>query len=267
MNDSHTLPEAEPQFLSSGDGTKIAYHRLPGRLPGIIFLGGFMSDMGGTKALGLETFCRQTGQAFIRFDYFGHGASSGTFAAGTISRWKNDAIAVLDELTEGPQILVGSSMGAWIMLLAAVARRDRVAALIGLAPAPDFTESLIWETLDKRQRKTLEDKGSIELPKKYDDRPFIVTKALIEDGRDNLVMRGPIDLTCPVRLIHGMRDQDVPPEISLRLCANFASEDLTLTYIKHADHRLSDISSLSRIFLTVAEIINMPAAKANPPSA
>src|SRR5947207_12344476 len=180
--------------LARPDGAAIAYHRLEGATPGIVFLGGFRSDMTGTKALFLEDYCRRHGRAYLRFDYFGHGASSGDFAEGTIGRWREDAIAVIDSLTEGPQILVGSSMGGWIMLLAALARPQRVAALIGIAAAPDFTAELLPKRLTPEQRRELDEKGAVTVPSDYDAAGYLYTSALIEDGRQHLLLGGPIPL-------------------------------------------------------------------------
>src|SRR4030081_1704324 len=169
--------------LAPPDGAAIAYHRLEGSTPGIVFLGGFRSDMTGTKALFLEDYCHRRGHAYLRFDYFGHGMSSGDFADGTIGRWLDDALAVIDSLTEGPQILVGSSMGGWIMLLAALARRERIAALVSIAGAPDFTEELLPGRLTEEQRQEIEEKGSVILPSDFDPAGYLYTRALIEDGR------------------------------------------------------------------------------------
>jgi len=244
-----------PEILTLEDGRRIAYHRLPGKSPGIVFFGGFASDMTGTKAMAIEILCRQTGQAFWRFDYTGHGASSGSFTEGTISSWTADALSVIDDLTEGPLVLIGSSMGGWIMLQAALARPERVSGLIGLASAPDFTEDLLHNSLNAKGRATLEENGQIALPSDYGE-PYIITQALIEDGRDNLLLGGPIPITCPVRLLHGILDAEVPPETSLKLATCLETPDVTVTFIKHADHRLSDLASLSRIFLTIAEMLN-----------
>jgi len=244
-----------PAILTLEDGRRLAYHRLPGKSPGIVFLGGFASDMTGTKAIAIETLCRQTGQAFWRFDYSGHGASSGSFTDGTISSWTSDALSVIDDLTDGPLVLVGSSMGGWIMLNAALARPERVSGLIGLASAPDFTEELIHRELDAEALAGLEKNGQATLPSDYGE-PYIITKALIEDGRDNLLLGGAIPITCPVRLLHGMLDTEVPPGTSLKLAACLETPDVTVAFIKHADHRLSDLASLSRIFLTIAEMLN-----------
>jgi len=174
-----------PEILAREDGATIAYHRLAGRGPGVVFLTGFKSDMTGGKALALETFCRNRDQAYLRFDYFGHGQSSGTFEDGTIGRWADDAVFALDNLTEGPQVLVGSSMGGWIMLLAAVARPERVAGLVGTAAAPDFTEDLIPAQLTAEQLAEMDRDGFTEIPNCYDDEPYRIAKSLIDEGRDH----------------------------------------------------------------------------------
>ena len=189
---------------ASGDGLK---H------PGIVFLTGFKSDMTGTKASVLDEFCHARGLGFLRFDYSGHGASSGDFLDGTISRWFGDALAAFDRLTEGPQILVGSSMGGWIMLLLALARPERVNGLIGVAPAPDFTEALIWPSLSESDRGKLLRDGKLEQPSDYSPEPYVITRALIEDGRRNLLLNNTIAIDAPVRLLHGLNDRDVPHTI------------------------------------------------------
>jgi pimeloyl-ACP methyl ester carboxylesterase len=242
-----TAPGNGPPILSRPDGTTIAYHRLAGFGPGIVFLGGFRSDMTGTKALFLEDYCRRRGRAFVRFDYFAHGQSSGDFADGTISRWRDDAVSVIDSLTEGPQILVGSSMGGWIMVLAALARRERVAALIGIAAAPDFTTDLLPHRLTAAQRRTLDREGRVVMPSPYDPAGYLYTKALVEDGNRNLVLRNDIPLSCPVRLLHGMADESVPWQQSLQLAERLAGADVTLTLIKDGDHRLSRDEDLARL--------------------
>src|SRR5690606_14937606 len=198
---SESTSTEAPQYLERGDGHRLAYHRTAGRSPGVVFLGGFRSDMTGTKALTLEAWARQRGQAFLRFDYLGHGQSSGDFEEGTIGRWAEDAIAALDQLTEGPQILVGSSMGGWLMLLAARARPERVVGLIGLAPAPDFTEDLLWADFTQEQRDQILTDDRLSLPSEYDEEPTIITRALIEDGRNHLLLDKPLPLTCPLRIL------------------------------------------------------------------
>jgi len=237
----------DPAILTRPDGATIAYHRLAGELPGIVFLGGYRSDMTGTKALFLEDYCRRRGRAYVRFDYFGHGASSGDFALGTIGSWRDDAIAIIDSLTEGPQILVGSSMSGWIMLLAALARPERVAALVGIAGAPDFTEELLWPRLTPPQRDEIMAQGAVVLPSDYDPAGYVYTRTLIEDGRRHLLLGAPIPLAMPVRLLHGMRDQSVPWQLSLRLAECLAGGDVVVTLVKDGDHRLSRESDLARL--------------------
>jgi pimeloyl-ACP methyl ester carboxylesterase len=236
-----------PETLARPGGATIAYRRLGGRPPGIVFLAGFRSDMTGTKALFLEDYCRRSGRAYLRFDYFGHGASSGDPTHGTIGHWAEDAAAVLDLLTEGPQILVGSSMGGWIMVLAALARSERVRALLGIAAAPDFTEDLLWPRLDPAQREELMANGSTTLPSVFDPAGYRIGRALIEDGRRHLVLRGPIALGCPVRLLHGLRDASVPWQTSLRLAERLLSHDVAVTLVKEGDHRLSTAPDLARL--------------------
>lgn len=252
MNDSNDRP---PQILPRDDGATIAYRRLHGKTPGIVFMSGFMSDMQGTKALELERYCRAAGRAFLRFDYRGHGESSGDFADGTIGAWAADAVAVLDACTEGPQILVGSSMGGWIMLLAALARPERVAALVGIAAAPDFTEDLMWNRFEPDVRKTLECDGVYEQPSEYQDSPYTITRRLIEEGRDHLLLRRPIPLHCPVRLLHGMRDDSVPWMTASRIAEKILSDDVRIFLIKDGDHRLSRDADLARLKLTVDELL------------
>ena len=245
-----------PQFLSCSDGATLAYRRLAGIAPGIVFLAGSRSNMRGTKALFLEEYCRRRGRAYMRFDYFGHGESSGAFVDGTIGRWTGDAVTVLDQLTEGPQILVGSSMGGWIMLLAALARKSRIRALIGVAAAPDATEDLLWPRLDAAQRSELITTGSVTLPSEYDPAGYTYRLAMIEDGRRHLVMRAPIALDCPVRLLHGLRDPSVPWQTSLRLAEQLASRDVTVTLVKDGDHRLSTDPDLAHLAAILDDLVS-----------
>jgi pimeloyl-ACP methyl ester carboxylesterase len=239
------------RILTRPDGATIAYHTLEGKSPGVIFCGGFKSDMTGTKAVALEACCRDAGRAFVRFDYFGHGESSGAFEDGTIGRWAEDAIAVIDEVAVGPQVIVGSSMGGWIMLLAALARPLRVAGLVGIAPAPDFTEDLMWETFPAEIRETLERDGVYHEPSQYSEEPYTITKQLIDEGRRHLLLRQPIPLACPVRILHGMNDPDVPWRHSLKLVDALQSEDVAVTYVKSGDHRLSEPGDIVRLTDTV----------------
>lgn len=244
-----------PEFLSAAPGVSIAYHRIPGKSPGVVFLGGFMSDMTGTKALALEAFCRRRGQGFLRFDYRGHGSSSGRFEDGTIGQWTDDALAAIDQLTTGPQILVGSSMGGWIALLAALQQPARVAGLIGLAAAPDFTEDLIWASFGADKREALARAGVVYEPSEYSERPYGITMRLIEDGRRHLLLRSVIGLTCPVRLLHGMRDPDVPWQRSLRLADKLVSTDVRTLLIKDGDHRLSREQDIALLCRTTEELL------------
>ncbi len=248
-------PPKPPETLPGRDGVSIAYHRTPGKSPGVVFLGGFMSDMTGSKATTLEAFCRARGQAFLRFDYRGHGASSGRFEDGTIGLWADDALTAFDALTEGPQVLVGSSMGGWVALLTALKRRDRIAGLVGIAAAPDFTEDLLWPALSPEQRAAISRDGLIRLPSQYSERPYSITLKLIEDGRRHLLMRGPLDLTCPVRLLHGMRDPDVPWRRSLELADKLAATDVRVELIKDGDHRLSREQDLKLLCRAVEELL------------
>jgi len=251
MNEGSSGGEVVPKVLHRGDGSSIAYHRTHGKSPGIIFLTGYMSDMTGQKALRLEHFCRARDLAYLRFDYFGHGASSGAFTDGTIGQWIDDTVFVLDTLTAGPQILVGSSLGGWIMLAAAMRRRRRVAAMVGIAAAPDFTEDLIPAMLTDEQKEALDRDGVVPVYSPYDPEPTPVTKRIIEDGRNHLVLRDPIPLDCPVRLIHGMADPDVPWQTSLRIIERLQSKDVEVQLIKEGDHRLSSPDDLERLCETL----------------
>lgn len=222
-------------------------------MPGVVFLSGFKSDMTGAKAAFLEESCRRRGQAFVRFDYQGHGFSSGKFEDGTIGRWKNDALAVIDTLTQGPQILVGSSMGGWLMLLCALARPARVCGLIGIAAAPDFTEDLFWNVLAEKQRKALMEKGHISAPSKYGD-PYVFTRGLIEDGRDHLLLRAPIHIDAPVRLLQGREDPDVPWETAGMIAKKLTGEDVEIIYVEDGDHRLSRDEDLALLDETLQSL-------------
>jgi len=245
---------SEPQFLDTPQGRRIAYHRTEGTEPGVVFLGGFRSDMTGTKAVYLEEWARARGRAFLRLDYSGHGASSGEFLDGSIGDWAEDAMAALDALTEGKQVLVGSSMGGWIALRAARAMPDRVAALVGIAAAPDFTEDGMWGEFSEEQRRELMEAGQIAQPSDYSDEPYIITRRLIEDGRRHLVLRDPLNLPFPVRLLQGSADTDVPVSVAMRLFEHAESPDLRLTLVKGADHRFSDERCLGLIARTLEEL-------------
>jgi len=244
----------DPAILTRPDGTAIAYHHLAGKSPGIVFCGGFMSDMEGSKALALEEYCRASGRAFTRFDYRGHGASSGKFADGTIGLWKDDALAILDTITKGRQIIVGSSMGGWVMLLLALARPDRMHALVGIAPAPDFVVRM-WDEFPAEIQAEIIREGKFARPSEYGDEPYIVTRALIEDGRQHLVMDKDLPVTCPVRILHGMQDPDVPWRLSLDLVEKLQGRDVEVTFVKDGDHRLSEPPDIRRLITTVEGLL------------
>jgi pimeloyl-ACP methyl ester carboxylesterase len=237
----------EPSFLPLASGDRLAYRHIPGDPPGILFCGGYTSDMDGTKALALDRYCRSRRRTYTRFDYRGHGASTGRFADGTIGAWCADALAVLDRVTLGPQVVVGSSLGGWIMLLLALARPERVRALVGIAAAPDFTEDLLLPQASAEQRRQLAADGHWLQPSAYGDPPYPVTRALLEDGRRHLLLRAPIAIRCPVHLLHGQRDPDVPWQTALTLAERLESEDVTIELIKAGDHRLSTPAGLARI--------------------
>jgi len=248
---------AEPSILTRDDGATIAYHNTPGKSPGVIFLTGFKSDMTGSKAGVVEKFCRHRGQAILRFDYTGHGQSSGTFDNGTIGQWADDAVYALDTLSEGPQVLVGSSMGGWIMLLVALRRPERIAGLVGLAAAPDFTEELMWEAFTDDQKASLERNGFVNLPNCYEDQdPYRISGDLIKDGREHLLLGSEIAIDAPVRLIHGIKDEDVPWRTSQRLSKQLRSEDVEVTFVKAGDHRLSEPPDLSRLTRTLGALLD-----------
>ena len=217
---------------------------------------GFMSDMTGTKATALETWCQKHDKSFLRFDYRGHGHSSGEFSDGTIGMWTDDAVFAIENLTTGPQILVGSSMGGWIMLLAALRLKKRIAGLLGLAAAPDFTEELIHKELKEEHLAILNRDGFISLPGDYGDEPYIITKKLIEDGRHNMVLNGTIELDVPVRLIQGMNDADVPWASALKIQEKLRTNDVEVTLVKNGDHRLSEPEDLDRLTRTLEQLIN-----------
>jgi pimeloyl-ACP methyl ester carboxylesterase len=245
-----------PDFLTTPQGRRIAYHRSPGREPGVVFLGGFRSDMEGTKALFLQDWAQARGQAFIRFDYSGHGQSSGDFLDGCIGDWAEDAMAVMRALTIGPQVLVGSSMGGWISLLVARAMPDRLAGLVGIAAAPDFTEDSMWAGFDPIQRAALQEHGRVELPSDYSADPYVITRRLIEDGRKHMVLRTPLALPVPVRLLQGSADTDVPVSVAQRLFDHVDSPDMTLTLLKDEDHRFSTPVALGMIKAAVEEVLS-----------
>ena len=253
---AQTCVSEESGRLDRGDGVALAWRRRRGRGPGVVFLGGFNSDMTGTKAEDLSVFCAATDRAFLRFDYSGHGASGGCFEDGTIGGWAADAARALDALTEGRQVLVGSSMGGWIaLLLAARLRPQRVAALVGIAAAPDFTARM-QEAMPDEACEALARDGVWHRPSAYGD-PYPITRTLLEEGRSHLLLDAPpIPLSIPVRLLHGQQDPDVPWELSLKVAAAIAGPDVQVILVKDGDHRLSrpqDLALLRRILAALLD--------------
>lgn len=236
------------------DGLSLAFERQDGAAPTFVWLSGFKSDMAGTKAQTLAEWARDKGQGFVRFDYSGHGRSGGRFEDGTISRWLSDALAVIDAQTAGPLVLVGSSMGGWISLLAARARPERVAGLLLIAPAADFTERLMWASFGPEVRQEIEETGRWSRPSAYDPEPYVITRALIEDGRGNLVMDGAIPFSGPVRILQGGQDPDVPAAHARAVAEVIQSPDVRFDLIEDGDHRLSRPQDLERLLATADEL-------------
>lgn len=245
---------AEPSILQTKSGRKIAHHRTEGQGPWIIFLGGLKSDMMGTKAVFLEEWARTTGRAFLRFDYSGHGESSGEFTDGCIGDWAGDTAEAVAALTRGPILPVGSSMGGWQALLLCRAQSERIAGLVTIAAAPDFTEDSYWANFTDAQKAQLEKEGAVELPSDYME-PYIITKRMIEDGRDQLVLRDPLHLPFPVRFLQGTADTAVSVETAVRLLEHATGPDMRLNLIKDADHRFSDGPCLGLITQALEEVL------------
>ncbi|MBZ9967124.1 alpha/beta hydrolase [Mesorhizobium sp. BR1-1-2] len=246
-----------PVFLDV-DGSNIAVRHIAGATPGVVWLGGYKSDMLGTKAETLSDWAAKEGRAFLRHDYSGHGESGGAFADGTISKWLSQSLAVFRHFASGSQILVGSSMGAWIALrMAQELRKAGDASVVGLvllAPAPDFTAELVEPALTKAQKRDLAKKGFFEEPSDYSTEPYIYTRALIDDGRDNLVMTGPLDTHCPVHIVQGLADRDVPSSHALKLVSLLPADDVTLSLIPDGDHRLSRPQDLDMLVRAVGDM-------------
>lgn len=264
-SDSSAAPELS--FIDVGDNDpkrRIAVRKRTGEGPGVFWLGGFNSDMKGTKAQALDEWAAAQRRACVRFDYSGHGESSGSFADGTIGQWHEESLKVFDTCCEGPQIVVGSSMGGWMALLLARAlakrgkavSRAKLAGLVLIAPAPDFTEDLMWAGFTEAERAAVM-AGRLEQPSDYSDAPYIITRKLIEEGRQNLVLRDPLPLPFPVRLLQGTADVDVPPAVALRLLDHAQSPDLRLTLVKGADHRFSTPECLDMITAAVEELTGL----------
>jgi pimeloyl-ACP methyl ester carboxylesterase len=240
--------------LTRPDGHEIAFRRTSGRGPGVIFFSGFNSSMNGVKASWLAERCHAEKRAFLRFDAFGHGESSGRLADGTVGRWKDDAIAVLDRLTSGPQVLVGSSMGAWIATLVAESRPERVAGLVGIAAAPDFTRELIEPSLGEEARAALARDGVWLRPSAYGPDPYPISRRALEEALAHLVLPRRLGLGFPVRLLHGTADADVPVDLSLRLARAIEGPDTTVTLIPGGDHRLSTERDLTLLGRTLDQL-------------
>ena len=240
-------------YLNTPQGRRIAYHLTDGTGPAVVFLGGFKSDMGGTKAVHLEDWARKSGRAFLRFDYSGHGESDGDFTEGCIGDWFEDACAALG-LLAGKLVLIGSSMGGWISLQVARAMPERVAGLVTIAAAPDFTEDSMWAGFSDAQKAELDSAGQVALPSEYGE-PYIITKKLIAEGRDRLVLRDPLPLPFPVRFLQGTADADVDMSVALRLLEHAEGPDMRLTLVNGADHRFSDDTCLDLITNTLEEIL------------
>ena len=251
------------KFLTVGTGSaarRIAVRQREGAAPGLFWLGGFKSDMGGTKAAALDNWAAAQGRACIRFDYSGHGESSGAFTEGTIGRWLEDSLAVFSAFAQGPQVVVGSSMGGWLalLLLRALKRRPAegrasVAGLVLIAPAVDFTEELMWKQFSPEVRREIEKTGAWQRPSQYSEEPYPITKALIEEGRDHLLLGGLIETGCPVRILQGVKDEDVPWQHAVELTSRLAHDDVVLTLVKDGDHRLSRPEDIERLIAAVAE--------------
>ena len=243
----------KPQTFQTSQGRKIAYHQLDGAGPGVVFLGGFKSDMEGTKALHLEAWAKAQARAFLRFDYSGHGQSSEKFTDGCIGDWAEDAEAAILELTDGPQVLVGSSMGGWISILMCKRLGAKVAGLVTIAGAPDFTEDSMWASFSDVQKEELA-QGQVALPSDYGE-PYIITKKLIEDGRSHLVLRAPLSLPFPVRFLQGTEDADVSMAVALRLLDHAQGVDMQLHLQKGGDHRFSDPAALAMVQAALIDVL------------
>jgi pimeloyl-ACP methyl ester carboxylesterase len=245
---------AATDFLDTAQGRRLAFHKSEGAGPTVVFLGGLKSDMEGTKAVHLEAWAKARGQAFLRFDYSGHGESSGSFEEGCIGDWHEDTVAAIEALTEGPLVVVGSSMGGWQALLLAKAMPERIAGMVTIAAAPDFTEDGYWASFSDAQKAALETVGHVELPSDYME-PYIITKRMIEDGRQRLVLRAALNLPFPVRFLQGTADTAVSTETAVRLLDHADGTDMRLLLVKDADHRFSDGPCLELIEQAVLDVM------------
>jgi pimeloyl-ACP methyl ester carboxylesterase len=253
------------KYLDVGTGSearRIALRVRDGAGPGLFWLGGFKSDMGGTKAAALDRWAQTQGRACIRFDYSGHGESGGRFADGSIGRWLEESVAVFEAQARGPQVVIGSSMGGWLALLlmrelrraqAGGSRAGSVAGLVLIAPAVDFTEELMWKRFSADAKRAIERDGAWQRPSQYGDEPYLITRTLIEDGRRHLLLGGLIETGCPVRILQGVQDPDVPWQHAVELSSRLAHDDVVLTLVKDGDHRLSRPEDIERLIAAVAE--------------
>jgi pimeloyl-ACP methyl ester carboxylesterase len=260
------MAESAPIFLDCGTGPdrrRIAIRQRAGSSPGLVWLGGFKSDMQGTKAAALDSWAEKQGRACMRFDYSGHGESDGAFRDGTIGRWLDESLAVFAACCRGPQVVIGSSMGGWLALLLARKLRARaqagsptegsLAGLVLIAPAVDFTEALMWQKFSAKVKRQIEQSGEWERPSAYGDDPYPITRTLIEEGRNHLLLGGLIETGCPVRILQGVQDPDVPFAHAMDLVARLAHDDVVLTLVKDGDHRLSRPEDIERLIAAVAE--------------
>jgi pimeloyl-ACP methyl ester carboxylesterase len=260
------MSEASLKSINVGKGPaarRIAVRMRDGRAPGVFWLGGLKSDMKGTKAAALDEWAAKAGRACLRFDYSGHGESGGAFTDGTIGRWLEDSIAVFEAFARGPQVLVGSSMGGWIALLLARELRQRTASgaklegslagMVLVAPAADFTEELMWKKFSPDVKRQIETAGSWQRPSEYSEEPYVITRGLIEDGRKHLVLGDLIETGCPVRILQGVQDADVPWQHAMELSARLARDDVVMTLVKDGDHRLSRPEDIERLIAAVSE--------------
>lgn len=243
---------APPAYLARPDGLRLAYRHSAGAGPTLVFLPGYMSDMEGGKAVALHGWAQRQGRAMLRLDYAGNGASEGRFADGTLASWRDDVLLLIDRLVDGPVVLVGSSMGGWLALLVALARPKRVAGLIGIAAAPDFTQ---WGFTDA-DKALLRTEGRIEEPAPYGDQPYVTTRAFWESGQALRLLEGEIAIDCPVRLLQGQADPDVPWDIALRTAAQLRSSDVQTLLIKDGDHRLSRDGDIALLIRTVSTLLD-----------
>ncbi len=243
-----------PEYFTTTTGRRIAYEQTAGKGPGVVFLCGFKSDMEGSKAVHLESWAKAQGRAFLRFDYSGHGASSGEFTDGAIGDWAADAAELIEAVTDGSQVLVGSSMGGWISLILATLMPEKIAGLVGIAAAPDFTEDSMWAGFSDAQKAELAENGQVSLPSDYDE-PYIITRRLIEEGRDNLVLRRPLHLGFPTRFLQGTADTSVKMSVPLRIVEHASGDDIQLTVVKGADHSFSTPECLALIEREIGEVL------------